>query len=422
MAPNTESYNQDELEAPSWLDSQYFRDVLSAHENDEQVEIIDVKISPATGKGDHYASVMFRAGVEYKRAQGEKSFKSLIIKTMPEQDGHKKDLLGESHIFETEINMYSKILPKFEQILREVGDETKLYAPCVYHSMKPRQVMIFEDLLVQGYTVLRDREPTFEEVRSAYCKLGKWHAVSYKLNKEQPEFLKELKYSLFELPKIDGDKFFLSGMGIFIEMLEAVPDLTAYKPYFEKILPNYMKRCRETFMGHRENPQENAYYVLCHGDFHVKNLMFRYNKEGGALEDCMLVDFQMSNVGPMPIDIIYSIYQMLSPEQRHSQRDELIYIYFSTFTETLKKINFNGELPTLAEFRRQIFQHKYFEFFLLATFLPVMHAMKKGKFEISEVVMDKNLRLSLYYNDDYLEDVRSTLKRYLHCGYFDELE
>lgn len=51
-----------------------------------------------------------------------------------------------------------------------------------------------------------------------------------------------------------------------------------------------------------------------------------------------------------------------------------------------------------------------------------MNAMKKGKFEISEMVMNRDLRISLYYNDDYLEDVRNCLKRYLHLGYFDELE
>lgn len=360
MAPNTESYNEDELEAPSWLDFQFFKDVLSAHENDDQVEIIDIQITPATAKGDHYASIMFRAGVEYKSRKRDKSFKSLIIKTMPEQDGHKKQMLSESHIFDTEINMYSTILPKFEQILLEVGDKTKLHGPCIYYSLKPRQVMVFNDLLEQGYTVLRDREPTFEEVRCAYLKLAKWHAVSYKLNKEQPEILKDLSYSLFDLPKIDEDTFFMNGMNIFIKMLDAVPDLTEYKPYFEKILPRYVQRCRDTLKEYRQNPQENAFYVLCHGDFHVKNLMFKYNKEDGTIEDCMLLDFQMSNVGPMPNDILYSIYQMLSPEQRQNQRDELIYIYFSTFTDTLKKLNFEGELPTLVEFRKQIFRHKYY--------------------------------------------------------------
>ncbi|XP_064546922.1 uncharacterized protein LOC135434312 [Drosophila montana] len=421
MPPNSESFNQDELDAPSWLDWQYFKEVLSAHENDEELEIIDVNISPATGKGDHYASVMFRAGVEYKSKNG-KSFKSLIIKTMPEKEGHKKELLGDSHIFETEISMYSEILPKFEEILRQAGDETTLHVPCIYHSLKPRQVMIFEDLLPQGYIVLRDREPTCEEIRSAYCKLAKWHAVSYKWYKEKPELLKKFKYSLFELPKIEKDDFVLNGIDHFINMLDSVPDLTVYKQYFEKMRPVYMKRCREAYMEHRQNPQENAYYVLCHGDFHLRNLMFKYNKRSGALEDCMLLDFQMSNVGPMPNDIIYSIYQMLSPEQRHNHRDELIYFYFSTFTETLKKLNYDGELPSLCEFRQQLFRHKFFEFFLLTTLLPVINATKSGNVEISEVIENRELRATLYLNEDYLEDVRCNLKRYLHLGYFEELE
>jgi len=51
---------------------------------------------------------------------------------MPEEEGHKKDILKDSHIFETEILMYSKALPEFERILQEAGDNTKLYVPCIY--------------------------------------------------------------------------------------------------------------------------------------------------------------------------------------------------------------------------------------------------------------------------------------------------
>jgi len=180
---NNDKFNADELEAPVWLNAQFFAEVLSRHEKAPELKVIEVKMSPASAKGDHYASIMFRGNITYTISKGKFS-KSLIIKTMPEEDGHKKEMLGDSNVFETEIGMYTKVLPKFEEILRKAGDDTKLYVPCLYHSLKPRQVMIFEDLVPQGYSVIRDRELTKEEMQIALTKLAKWQAVSFHLINE----------------------------------------------------------------------------------------------------------------------------------------------------------------------------------------------------------------------------------------------
>jgi len=122
MAPNTEKYNEDEMEAPEWMDSLFLTKVLGHCERSSNVVVESFKISPASVKGDHYASVMFRAHVEYSIEKGALKEKSLIIKTMPDE-GKKKELLEESKIFETEIGMYSKVLPDIQRILRDAGDE-----------------------------------------------------------------------------------------------------------------------------------------------------------------------------------------------------------------------------------------------------------------------------------------------------------
>jgi len=130
---DTSQFNADELQPPTWLNAQFIEEALSAYEK-VPLQVTDLKISPATAQGDHYASVMFRTVAEYTTAQGKFS-KPMIVKTMPEEEGHKKDILKDSHIFETEILMYSKALPEFERILQEAGDNTKLYVPCIYHSL-----------------------------------------------------------------------------------------------------------------------------------------------------------------------------------------------------------------------------------------------------------------------------------------------
>lgn len=180
---NNENFNKDELVAPTWMNAEFFRKVLSDYEQAPELNVLNVEMSPASGKGDHFASIMFRGKVSYSTNKGKFS-KSLIIKTMPEVDGFKKDFLKDSYIFQTEIGMYTKVLPHFESILREAGDDTKLCVQCIYHSLEPRQVMIFDDLVPQGYEVVRNRYGTNEELKAGFLKLAKMQAVSYKILKE----------------------------------------------------------------------------------------------------------------------------------------------------------------------------------------------------------------------------------------------
>ncbi|XP_060648753.1 uncharacterized protein LOC132786275 [Drosophila nasuta] len=297
MSADIDNYNADELVAPEWLNEHFFKDVLTHDHNDPNVKVIDFKISPATAKGDHYASIMFRAEIEYSIGD-EKLSKPIIIKTMPE---HKKEFLGEAKFFPTEIAMYTEVLPKLEAILREAGDETSLCAKCIYHTLEPRQVMVFEDLVPQGYSVVRKRVANLEEIKAAIAKLAKWHAVSFKLLKEDPTVFDKMKYDLTEVPNYLEQDFMKTSLPNLIKSLGKNDKLKGYLKYLEPLTETLLSRWVEIIREYRENRQEDAYYVLCHGDFHLKNMMFKGT-------ECMLLDFQISYVGSMTcMPCIYSM-------------------------------------------------------------------------------------------------------------------
>ncbi|XP_037721290.1 uncharacterized protein LOC119554447 [Drosophila subpulchrella] len=412
-------FNADELQPPSWLNTRFIGGILSAYEKID-LNVTDLQISPATAQGDHYASVMFRTKVEYTTAKGKFS-KPLIIKTMPEQEGHKKDMLAESHLFETEIGMYCHALPEFERILQEAGDNTKLFVPCIYHSLRPRQVMIFEDLVPQGYTVIRNSPPSEGDLKLAFNKLAKWHAVSMKVINEQPTFLKEFKYGLFEMPTINSDPFITTGMGNFIKMLDKFPELKKYKPYFEKIKDNYLDRLQVEMHEFHKYRRSDRYYVLCHGDFHLRNMMFRHNKKLGAYDDVMLVDFQFCNLVPITVDLTYSIYMLMESEQRWEMGKDLINDYFSVLLDTLRKIGYKGDMPTQTGLWDQLQNNKYFDLFMISTLLPVMLAIKANTLKMHDAIQDPEARQKSYYHDAYVKDVSKLLPKFEKLGYFNDL-
>lgn len=428
-------YNSDELEAPAWLDKQFVQDALVKHFKEPSLIVTGSEISPATARGDHYASVMFRVQVQYS-IQKRKFSKSLIIKTMPEAEGHKKEFLGDSKIFQTEIAMFTQVLPKFQAILREAGEEITFCATCVYHSLHPRKVMIFEDLLPQGYQVIRNRYANTDELRSVLGKLAKWQAVSFKLLKEQPEIFDELQFDFTTMPNILEQDFMTEALPNFIDMISQEENLKEYSKYFEPMRQNLILRWKNVIREYRENRQANAYYVLCHGDFHIRNMMF--NKDS----DCMLLDFQMSYIGSIANDLQYAKYMLLSPNDRKDGCDALFYFYFDTFVKTLSKIGYQGEMPRLTEFRKQIFDRRYggksvvvlyikllifiFFFFLLSPidimlftiFLPGAYSIRKGD-DPAKLLQDKNLLKQLYQDKDFKQELEYLLPRMLHLGYFD---
>ncbi|XP_034664621.1 uncharacterized protein LOC117898988 [Drosophila subobscura] len=419
MSGNTDSenFNEDELVAPEWLNAQFIAKVLSEHEQAVELKVTDLHFSPASAKGDHYASIMFRAKVEYTTRNGD-SRKSLIIKTMPEQEGHKKEMLDESPIFKTETGMYSTVLPEFERILRQAGVYDKLYVDCIYHSLKPRQVMIFEDLVEMGYVVIRDREPGHEEVRSAYSKLAKFHAASMKVQQEQPTKLESYTNGLFDMPKLLKEGFIITGMTFFVDLLEKEPELRKYKKYFENIKGNPIQQLMEEWAQRRQNPQPDPYNVLCHGDFHLRNMMFKHNKETGAFEDCMLLDYQMCNISPLTVDLIYSVYMLLEPQQRWDHWEDLLKHYFSVLVDTLKKIGYKGEMPTEAGLWERFHELKNFHFFMLSTFLPLTWAGRAMGTDFGDILQNDEKRRAASFLEGYIKDVKILLPRWEQCGYF----
>lgn len=172
--------------------------------------------------------------------------------------------------------------------------------------------------------------------------------------------MKEFQYGLMDIPALMSDPMVTTGMASFLDSLDQTPELVKYKPYFEKIKDNYMQKTSDMLTEYRTNFQADGYYVLCHGDFHLKNMMFRHNKDTAAFEDVMLVDFQICNLCPATVDVIYSIYMLMEQEQRWDQAEDLINYYYSVLEETLKKVDYKGKMPTRDGLWKQIRRHKIY--------------------------------------------------------------
>lgn len=419
MAPKAEEYNEDELQPPQWLDSEFFTQVLqNCEQNAKDVVLKSFKLTPATVKGDHYASIMFRALAEYRLDGVEKS-KSMIIKTMPEVEGTKKEMLENFDVFEVEIGMYTQVLPRFEKQLRDIGDNTTLKAPVLYHALSPHKLIVFEDIVPLGYKVMRGRFANEEEVKAAYAKLAKWHAISHKIIKEEPHYFDEYRHSFFSQDGIKENPFFMNGTKKFMKFVQKTPELKEYLPAFEKLLEkvDLLDEAAASYKEYRIAPLDDAYYVLNHGDFHSKNMMYKHNPDTGKFEDVMLLDYQFSHVGPITSDLIYSIFMLLDDKLR-PRTAEFLHYYFTIFKETLEKIGYDGPVPSLVKFREQLFRHRYAELLMMMIFLPMWPKFCRGDISPDLLITDSEYALRIY-DKEYLDELLRIIPNYLHLGYLD---
>lgn len=270
------------------------------------------------------------------------------------------------------------------------------------------------------------------------------------------------------MPKIEENEFMSQGISLLIQQLETMPAMRNLVPLLQSIREKLFKGAIASFKEYHEARKGNASYVLCHGDFHSKNMMFKHDSSSGKVLDVMLLDYQLSYVGPMINDLIYSYYMLLDSEQRENF-PQWLYFYFTNFKETLQKIGFEGQIPSLVQLHEQRTQHKYFgnltynilymhilnvlrklnclfqnsifiyflflfkmtfifitflftcaELFLLITFLPAWLAFRGGDTGPDELMTCNDTRKRIYAGQEFLEELEKRLIKYLHLGYFED--
>ncbi|KAL5290652.1 hypothetical protein ACFFRR_010174 [Megaselia abdita] len=413
-----EQYNEDELCAPDWMDKKYFEKLLRDTNTDESIEVVNLVLKPGSKAGDHYASIMFRAAINYNTKNEQNLEKSLMIKTMPFVDGPKKEMLEGMNMFDIEIKMYKEVIPKFEKMLKEIGDNTQLSGKCLHSSSEPYEVLVFEDLSKDNYKTVTTWGGNLEISKGAIEKLAKWHALSFKMVSDGNTNLQTFTKNGFTDGNMLETPTFKYGFKNFVDMIKREPELQQYSSKFEKIVSgDPFAESLSVYRAFVRN-EKASLFVLNHGDFHIKNLMFK-GEDDGKVDDVRLVDFQMCIWGPAVIDLTYMLYMMMD-EERIPRRQEMIHYYFEIFSDTLKKLKYTGEFPKLADIYKDFITYRNFELFMLTTVLPLIIAIKEDPLmDIGAVLHGDEAGKALYEIEAYVNYVKKVLPSFLHNGYLD---
>ncbi|XP_049531383.1 uncharacterized protein LOC125948892 [Anopheles darlingi] len=404
-------YNHDELVAPDWLNQNFFLQVVRELDNDPSIELTSqCVLRPGTKMGDHYASVMYRTTVTYrsKKDQAEKSI-NLIMKTKPEAEGMKKELLEDDQLFKIEIRMYQKVLPEMARLLKSIGEEYK-YPRYIYGALKPQTIFILEDISNQGW-VMDELIQTYDDMKPIVKAIAMFHAASVIIESNDLKFAEEYNISLADV--MLGFKALINkGFDDLMYLTEKYPEFA----HFANPLENF-KRNLPSILTPLYKPSASIQNVLIHGDFRIKNMLHQID-ENGRHKDTILIDYQACNWTTPAIDLFNLLDIVADQTVKDNHRNELILLYHQQYTDLLKRMGFTGKIPTLLELQLELLRCEGFEMFnylIFTTFRYIgpgpldMDAMLRG--EINNPALD---------DPEFRKLMHKELTRFLHHGVLNE--
>jgi hypothetical protein len=116
------------------------------------------------------------------------------------------------------------------------------------------------------------------------------------------------------------------------------------------------------------------------------------------------VDFQNVVIGTPLIDLFYFLTTSVAEQVYLTSRDELIFEYHKALVSTLKRLNYEGFVPTLNEFQIEILKRGSLELYFAITIAPYL---KTPDPKVTTAVQP-NL-----YKECYLEELRIHAKTIL---------
>lgn len=238
-----------------------------------------VVFEPVGKAGDNYVANVKRIIVEDKNSVSlyGGSLK-MIAKIAPTLEALR--LLANTQLmFKNEHIMYTKVLPKFEQLqkARDVPKEERLRFAACYGSFEdaPNEVILLEDLKESGFEMLdRFKSLSNECVKSVLRNFAILHSLSYALKHKEPEVFEEFKNSFFDMwANIAGQNEIYQ----YFNQLESSTLMILESDIHKKTIKGVVSGSMNMQAKQSKINMVSKHSVIQQGDSWTNNIMFKFD-------------------------------------------------------------------------------------------------------------------------------------------------
>uniref|UniRef100_A0A1B6GX18 CHK kinase-like domain-containing protein n=1 Tax=Cuerna arida TaxID=1464854 RepID=A0A1B6GX18_9HEMI len=348
-------------------DEQFLATVLRSSEHDPHLRLDQLEMETGIAP-DVYNNSVTRVHVRGRKGKTLMQFyKTLVIKRCPEQQTRRKD-----PTFCNEVAVYSSVLPA---LLQWTQDPSLLPFPACLHTST--NVIVLEDLSSIGFlTGNRIKGLDLDHSVLAFQALGRFHAVSLSLKYQNRRALDNILSQVQEVVFVPeaAPVFGVSlenALELAVTSLKHCPEQVIFDAV--QILQSLQGRTFRTLMS-LLTPKEPL-SVICHGDFWINNVMFRY--KNNKVSEVAFTDLQVVRYSSLATDILHFMYTSLEPGLSRDYSDELLKVYHRSLSETMAKIGPSAPPIKLEDISDEIESHALYG--LLMSFLVLPNIANSAK-------------------------------------------
>lgn len=184
-------------------------------------------------------------------------------------------MMANTPLFKTEGRMYTEVLPIMQELLKNIKDPEIIAPNLIHYNAKPA-ILIFQDIAPDDF-VMQHMPVPLEKTALVAQKLGKFHALSFYMNEERGEskVVQSFNEGMFGDHGGIGQEWDFVGPSHKV-LCESVRSwgMETLADKLVLLQPHVMEKLNKVFS---ETSKSAGIKVLNHGDFHIRNLLFRYD-------------------------------------------------------------------------------------------------------------------------------------------------
>ncbi|CRL04590.1 CLUMA_CG017658, isoform A [Clunio marinus] len=357
-----------------WINNYFFENSLRQEFKDDSIFLKTFEVlHEDSNRNKHFWCDIIKFEINYTNSSNELLSRNVTLK-ISFYNPYIEETLEKYDPFKRELFFHQDVLPKLEELLLSVDDNTKLTEKtiCVANNRPKPKYILLEELSTKKYIkVDRKRGLDMTHLKLTLEKLAKLHATSAVLSTEKDEtFPHHQEPNISESSKIFYSLFSNCMQALIEEMINSKDEdekrLGRKLENFEK---NMFDKSTEAFLL----PPDD-FYVLCHGDLWMNNLLFEYDEETGQPNDVSFSDFGLSYFGSPGIDLSYLIFTSSSNDIKDYEIDILLQFYQQNLHANLIKLNYSQPIPSLIQVHNFFLKCGVIGFVYSCLLLPIRFA------------------------------------------------